>query len=193
MSHIQIGITGGIGSGKSIISHILRIMQYPVYDTDTQAKLIMETPTIRQQLIDTWGKNIIHPNGNIDRPQLAQIVFNNPQQLDTLNNIVHPAVRQHYAQWVTQQKSHITFLESAILHQAHMDNTLHQIWLVEADRETRIQRVMKRNNLTRSEVEARIATQHKQPIDNRTHTIINDNQQALLPQIIKLLNTSYKK
>lgn len=186
---IQIGITGGIGSGKSIISRMLGIMQYPVYDTDSQAKKLMDTPTLRQALVAQWGNDIILPNGEINRPQLSQIVFNNPQELARLNNIVHPAVRNHYAQWVQEQQSPIVFVESAILHQAHMDTTLHHIWVVEADRETRIQRVMQRNNLRREEIEARIASQHNTPIDHRTHIITNNNTTAVLPQIQALLST----
>ena len=185
---IQVGITGGIGSGKSIISHILRIMQYPVYDTDTQAKILMDTPTLRQALVAQWGADIILPNGEINRPHLSQIVFNDPQQLAILNNIVHPAVRNHYAQWVAMQQSPIVFVESAILHQANMHTTLHHIWIVEADNETRIKRVMLRNNIGRHDVEARITTQCNPPIDNRTHIITNDNRQAVLPQILTLLN-----
>lgn len=185
---IQIGITGGIGSGKSIVSHILRIMQYPVYDTDSQAKTLMDTPTLRQALVAQWGNNIILPNGGLNRQQLAQIVFNDSTQLATLNSIVHPAVRQHYAQWVQEQHSPIVFVESAILHHAHMDTTLQHIWIVQADSETRIERVMQRNNLSRQEVEARIASQQEPPIDNRTHIINNNTNQAILPQIMQLLN-----
>ena len=184
---IEIGITGGIGSGKSIVSHMLRIMHYPVYDTDSQAKKLMDTPTLREALVAQWGEEIILPDGEINRPRLSQIVFNNPQELSRLNNIVHPAVRNHYAQWVQEQQSPIVFVESAILHQAHMDTTLHHIWVVEADCETRIQRVMQRNNLRREEIEARIASQHTTPIDSRTHTIINNDREAVLPQILTLL------
>ncbi len=190
MNKIEIGITGGIGSGKSVVSHILRIMQYPVYDTDSEAQKLMQSHHIQQQLMHTWGESIILPSGAIDRQLLSSIVFNNPQELQKLNNIVHPAVRTHYAQWVTQQQSPITFVESAILHQAHMDTTLQQIWVVEADTETRIQRVIERNNLTREQVEARITSQQTPPQDNRTHTIINDNNTAIIPQIIKLLNNT---
>ncbi len=187
MSHIEIGITGGIGSGKSIISHILRTMQYPVYDTDSQAKRLMNTPTLQQQLQQQWGNNIFKNDGSLNRQQLATIVFNNPTQLAILNNIVHPAVRHDYTQWVTQQQSHIVFVESAILQQAHMTDTLHHVWIVQADRETRIDRVIKRNNCTRQEVEARIASQQLTITHPHTHIINNDNNHAILPQIIKLL------
>lgn len=190
MNKTQIGITGGIGSGKSIIAHILRIMQYPVYDTDAQAQQLMRTPHLQQQLIQHWGQEVILPNGEINRPLLAQQVFGNPQQLQQLNNIVHPAVREHYAQWVAQQQSAITFVESAILHQANMHTGLQQIWVVEADDETRIARVMQRNNLTRNQVTARIEAQSPPPHSNNTHIIINDNHTPLLPQIIKLLNNT---
>ena len=185
---IQIGITGGIGSGKSIVSRILAIMQYPVYDTDSQAKMLMDTPTLRKALVERWGNNIIKPNGEINRPLLSQIVFNDPKQLAHLNNIVHPAVRNHYTQWVEQQQSPITFVESAILHQAGMDSTLQYIWVIDADRETRIQRVMLRNNIERKEIEARIAAQHSTSIDHRTRIITNDNTVAILPQILHLLS-----
>ncbi len=185
---IQIGITGGIGSGKSIVSRMLGIMHYPVYDTDSRAKELMDTPTLRQALVEQWGSDIIMPNGEINRPLLSSIVFNDPQQLTHLNNIVHPAVRNHYAQWVQQQQSPIVFVESAILHQAGMDTTLHHIWVVEADRDTRIRRVMQRNNLGRQEIEARIASQHPTPIDHRTHIIANNDHDAVLPQILALLN-----
>ncbi len=187
MSHIEIGITGGIGSGKSIIAHILHTMQYPVYDTDSHAKQLMNTPTLKLQLHQQWGNTIFNNDGSLNRQQLAAIVFNNPTQLTTLNNIVHPAVRHDYAQWVTQQQSHIVFVESAILQQANMVDNLHHIWIVEADRETRIERVIKRNNCTRQEVEARIASQQLTITHPHTHFINNDNNQALLPQIIKLL------
>ena len=185
---IPIGITGGIGSGKSIVSRILSIMRYPVYDTDSRAKELMDTPALRQALVEQWGSDIITPGGEINRPLLSSIVFNDPQQLAHLNNIVHPAVRNHYALWVQQQQSPIVFVESAILHQAGMDNTLNYIWVVEADRDTRIQRVMARNNLSRHDVEARIASQHLPPIDHRTHIIANNDHDAVLPQIATLLN-----
>lgn len=193
MSKIQIGITGGIGSGKSIVSRIMRAMQYPVYDTDSQAKALMQSPLIKQQLAHTWGNDIFTDKGDIDRAKLAAIVFNDSTQLTTLNNIVHPAVRQHYAQWVEQQQSHIVFVESAILHQAQMHNSLQHIWIVQADNETRIRRVMQRNNISRSEVEARIASQSEPPIDHRTHLIDNNDGSAIIPQILKLINIALNK
>ena len=187
MTPIEIGITGGIGSGKSIVSHILRIMGYPVYDTDSQAKLLMDTPALRQQLTAVWGDSIILPNGEINRPQLSAIVFHDPTQLAQLNAIVHPAVRSHYAEWVQQQSSPIVFVESAILHQAGMDHALHYIWVVEADAEMRIERVMKRSNLTYEQVEERIKTQQPYPYNEGARKLLNDNKHALLPQIMELL------
>lgn len=193
MTPIQIGITGGIGSGKSMVARILQAMQYPVYDTDAQAKYLMDMPLMRERLKQTWGDGIFLPDGAINRPHLASIVFNNKEELDKLNSIVHPAVRSHYTEWVSQQKSPIVFVESAILHQAHMDKTLQYIWIVDADTETRIKRVMQRNNISRSEVEQRIASQREIPTDNRTHIIHNDYHQAILPQILKLINIATDK
>lgn len=193
MSKIEIGITGGIGSGKSIVSRILRTMQYPVYDTDSQAKTLMESASIRQQLATAWGNKIFHPDGSLNRAQLAAIVFNNSEQLKRLNSIVHPAVRHHYAQWVELQISPIVFVESAILHQARMDRTLQYIWVVEADHDTRIERVMQRNRLNREEIEARMASQKPVPYDHHTHIIDNNKHSAILPQILKLINIANNK
>lgn len=188
MNHIEIGITGGIGSGKSVVSRILQAMQYPVYDTDANAKRLMDTPALRNRLTERWGNDIINNDGTLNRARLAAIVFHAPDELAHLNNIVHPAVRHDYARWVEQQTSPIVFVESAILHQAHMTHTLHYIWLVTADSETRITRVMQRNNCTRAEVEARIASQQDIAPCSRTRIIANDNNHAILPQIIKFLN-----
>ena len=90
---LLIGITGGIGSGKSVVSHILRIAGLPVYDTDSEAKRIMDSPVVKNQIIATWGTTLYQADGSLDRRKLANIVFNNPEQLTTLNNIVHPAGR----------------------------------------------------------------------------------------------------
>ncbi len=193
MAKIEIGITGGIGSGKSIVSHILSTMGYPIYDTDSKAKILMNSKAIIEAIKQKWGNKVLLDNKTIDRNKLASIVFANKTELQQLNNIVHPAVKADYAKWVIQQQADITFVESAILQQAQMDTSLQQIWLVEADLETRIQRVMKRNNMQRCQVEARIAAQAPYIIDHRTHTIINDNKHAIIPQIIKLLHKIEKQ
>lgn len=185
---MEIGITGGIGSGKSVISRILRSMSYPVYDTDSEAKRIMDTPSLKQAIAAAWGTQIYLPDGTLDRRQLSAIVFSNPEQLARLNNIVHPAVRQDYALWVQRSRSPIVFVESAILQESHMDTTLDYIWLVEADAETRITRVMQRNNLSREQVEQRICSQHPYSGDFRTRTIVNDSVQAVMPQLLRLLD-----
>lgn len=188
MKTIQIGITGGIGSGKSIVSQILRIMQYPVYDTDREAKRLMNTPEIKEKLMAAWGNEIFDDKGSLDRKKLADIVFSAPDQLSRLNNIVHPAVRNDYTRWAKNQSTQIVFVESAILQQAGMDVALDYVWVVEADRETRIKRVMHRNNMNRRQVEERMANQPIYKGDNRTRKISNNENEAVLPQIIKLLN-----
>ncbi len=184
---IQIGITGGIGSGKSIVSHILRLMQYPVYDTDSAAKRIMDSATMRCAITQEWGNEIYNDQGELQRARLAAIVFAQPTELAKLNALVHPAVRHDYAEWVKQQTSPIVFVESAILHEAKMAQSLDYIWFVDADTETRIARVCRRNNLSRSDVEARIASQKKTPVTPCTRLIINDDHTAVLPQMTKWL------
>lgn len=184
---LLIGITGGIGSGKSVVSHILRIAGLPVYDTDSEAKRIMDSPVVKSQIIATWGTALYQADGSLDRRKLANIVFNNPEQLTTLNNIVHPAVRNDFAQYAATCLSPALFVESAILQSAHMDNELQYVWLVTADTETRIERVMQRNSLSRAEVISRINAQAPYQPDNRTRIIVNDGRKAVLPQVSSLL------
>ena len=184
---LLIGITGGIGSGKSVVSHILRIAGLPVYDTDSEAKHIMDSPAVKQQISDTWGPELYLVDGSLDRRRLAAIVFNDPSQLARLNALVHPAVRNDFASRAAQSTSPLFFVESAILQSAGMDGGLQYVWLVTADPETRIERVMRRNGISRNEVISRIESQTPYRPDDRTRTIVNDGRKAVLPQIIGLL------
>lgn len=184
---LLIGITGGIGSGKSVVSHILRIAGLPVYDTDSEAKRIMDSPDIKKQIAATWGNELYLADGSLDRRRLAAIVFNDPAQLARLNAMIHPAVRDDFARRAATCTAPAFFVESAILQNAGMDSGLQYVWLVTADTETRIERVMRRNAIGRDEVISRIDSQTPYRTDSRTRIIVNDNRQAVLPQVAALL------
>lgn len=190
MSHL-IAITGGIGTGKSVVSHILRVKGYNVYDCDTAAKLIMDNDTaIHQRLTEQ-----IHPeavkNGKINRTLIADIVFSDNEKLKTLNAITHTAVLEDIR---LKAKAHhpygIMFIETAILYQSNLDLIVDKVWNVTAPSDLRIDRVMKRNSCDRETVTKRITAQDAY-IPSRCHpmvyTIVNDNVHPLLTQIHNLL------
>ena len=187
-------ISGGIGSGKSVVCRILCAMGHPVYDTDTEARRIMDSdPAIARLIAERISPGCIKADGSIHRPTLASIVFADAEKLETLNSIVHEAVRRDLASWVERHSEGGTvFVETAILYQSGLDRMVDEVWEVTAPAETRIERVMARNSLTRDEVKARIRSQQL-PADTilhpRTLEITNDNLTPLLPQIEHLLGS----
>ncbi len=184
-----IAITGGIGSGKSVVSHILTAMGYPVYDCDRNARLLMDGDAEMKSRIAREISSDVIVDGCIDRKLLASIVFNDAAMLSRLNSIVHSAVREHFLEY---RRSHrgVVFFETAILTESGFHTLADQVWEVIAPKELRILRVMKRNCMTREEVEARIASQSASPISGfgaEIVTIVNDNVESLLQQVTKLL------
>lgn len=187
-----IGISGGIGSGKSVVSRILRIWGYPVYDCDTEAKALMDADAvIKQRLVEDLNADVVSA-GCIDRVRLAEIVFADDAKLSILNSIVHTAVRRHFAQWASRQCRDIIFVETAILHSSGMVEDVDAEWRVTAPVDIRVARVMRRNNTTVQQVRSRIAVQQADEgaLARQMPLIIieNDGQKALLPQIITALN-----
>jgi dephospho-CoA kinase len=186
----KIGITGGIGSGKSVISRILKIMHYPVYDSDYWAKFLMNNDkTIYKALTDKFGPETYSSEG-INRPFLAQLIFNNKENLTFVNSIVHPAVCNHFLQWAEEQQSSIVFIESAILFSSGLNKIIDKTIYVDAPQEIRLQRAILRDNATTEAISARIKNQINGDEYARTHSdyiINNDNTSLLIPQIISIL------
>lgn len=180
-----IAITGGIGSGKSVVSRIVAMMGYDVYDCDSRSKHLMDTDDV----IKARLQQEIHPqcvlDGCIDRKRLAEIVFSDADRLEKLNAIVHSAVRDDLRKWA-QLQGKVSFVETAILYQSELDRMVDCVWEVEAPLDLRISRVMERNSVSREEVLARISAQDSF-IPSRHHPlvipIINDGMMPLLPQI----------
>lgn len=192
MSSRLIAITGGIGSGKSVVSRVLRTMGYPVYDCDSQAKAIMDADTqIHRRLREEIDAAVVADDGIIDRKRLAEIVFNDSARLAALNRIVHAAVKAHLSRWADDQPG-VAFVETAILFESGLNATVDAEWRVQSPLDLRIERTMRRSNLTLEQVEARIASQSNQPenppLPPRT-ILINDLTTALLPQIRQALQS----
>ncbi|MDO4191238.1 MAG: dephospho-CoA kinase [Bacteroidales bacterium] len=184
-----VGITGGIGSGKSVVSKIIRTIGLPVYDSDLGARRLMEhDEDVKQQIIKTFG-NDLYATGSLNRPLLASIVFGHNDRIETVNAIVHPAVKRDFLQWAKQQPSSVVFIESAILFESHFNNFMNHMVVVTAPYELRLQRAMNRDHATRRQVEARIEAQMaQQTLEQRCNTVlVNDNAVPLLPQVERML------
>lgn len=190
-----IAVTGGIGSGKSIVCRILMALGYPVYDCDSRAKTLMDSSwEIKRQISENICQEAISPSGEIDRRRLAQEVFADRQLLKQLNTIVHAEVRRDIDQWFRHSESAICFVETAILRESRLDKMVSETWEVVAPSEVRIRRVMHRSSLTAEEVKSRISVQ--QPFRPepgsaiRMQTIVNDGQTPILPRVLNLLDNA---
>lgn len=184
-----IAISGGIGSGKSVVSKILSSLGFPVYDCDREAHILMERDA---EIIERI--RLIEPSavkdGKILRPVLALRVFSDSHALEQLNQAVHGAVRKDLAQWALSHGPAACFVETAILYQSEIDKMVSEVWEVQAPFRLRIDRVVTRNSLTSAQVLVRIESQDRfQPksLHPLTKVIINDDKTPLLPQIQALL------
>lgn len=181
----RIAIIGGIGSGKSVVSRLLTLMGYPVYDCDSNAKRLMdESEDIHRGLVDIFGPRAVTPDG-IDRAYIASIAFNDAEKLSRLNALVHPAVLHDFDCWA-RRNGEIVFVETAILAESGMSKSVDAVWSIEAPLEVRVERVMARNAMSRDDVLRRISSQAAgipDEIISVTH-LTNDGRRALIPQIV---------
>lgn len=187
-----IAITGGIGSGKSVVARMVQVMGYEVYDCDSRAKGLMTGDAqVKKALIEAFGSEIYLLDGSINREHLSALAFSDSTTLARLNAIVHPATARDMQRWGQEQArlgADIAFVETALLRTAGLDRVVDDVWHVTAPDEVRIQRVMARNGLSREQVQARIASQSlEDSIAAGEQVIVNDNEQALLPQVMLLL------
>lgn len=189
-----VAITGGIGSGKSVVSRMLQVMGYQIYDCDSRAKALMvNDATVRQQLVQAFGNETYLPDGSLNRQHLSSVAFADTTALARLNAIVHPATANDMMRWAQQQAeagATLTFAETALLRTAGLDRIVDDVWHVTAPTEVRVARVMTRSGLTEQQVLDRMAAQAEEDrIADGEHAIINDNVSPLLPRIIELLDT----
>jgi dephospho-CoA kinase len=185
---LRIGLTGGIGSGKSTVSNIFRILGIPVFDADSAArKLMEEDPALRKGLIHLFGPAAFD-NDRLDRKYIAHIVFNDPYRLEQLNALVHPVTIAAAEKWADAQPTAYTIKEAALFFEAGSTTGLDYIIGVYAPRHVRINRVMKRDGVSREEVLSRMNRQINEEIKMRLcdFVILNDEQELLIPQVLKL-------
>ena len=183
-----VGLTGGIGSGKSTVAKIFQTLGIPVFDADAVAKSIMHTNTsVKAAVIEAFGE-AAYRDGELNRKFIADIVFKDPFQLEILNSIVHPATMQAAEEWFQQQEAPYVIKEAALLFEAGSAAGLDLIIGVTAPQHVRIHRVMQRDGVGRQEVLTRMGRQIEDTIKMRLCDVVikNDGVQALLPQVLAL-------
>lgn len=188
---IKIGITGGIGSGKSIVSRLLTLTGIPVYKTDTEAKRLMLSDTgIREGLTALAGNEVYNEKG-LNKAFLASYIFGHPEHLKQVNAIVHPRVRDDFRLWAGKARQEIVAMESAILLEAGFTNEVDKIVMVYAPSEVRIARAIRRDSATRKEVERRIQSQmdDEKKRGAADFVIVNDGETPLIPQVLSLISS----
>lgn len=190
MKKLRIGITGGIGAGKSVVSQLLKSMGYAVYDSDSNAKELMNSsPEIKSALINLFG-NEAYSSGMLNRRFISSQVFSNPKILAEMNGIVHPAVFRHFNEWADSQPGITVFIESAILYQCGLDRFVDRVIYVDAPQEIRIARAMHRDNSEREEVENRIKNQTASEFFALSHAdaiITNDDTHSVIAELNTVL------
>ena len=191
MNTLQIGITGGIGSGKSVVCKIFQCLGVPTYDADSRAKYVMTTDTILiQQIQKEFGNLSYNPEGVLNRKYLAEVAFSQPQQLEKLNRLVHPRVGVDYNTWViTHSASPYVIKESALLFESGSASGLDKIISVYAPEAVRIQRVLKRDtHRTEQAIKGVIQNQinEEEKRDRADFVILNDDSKLVIPQVLQL-------
>lgn len=191
-----IAITGGIGSGKSVVSQLLRIIGYTVYDCDERAKWVMtHDKQLRNELCELFGPDTYLPSSDnewaLNKPYLASRIFSSAEALAKMNACVHPALARDMKMMQEAEAKDRFFFESAILYESGFDrlSTPDEVWTVSAPLELRIARGMQRDNATREKILSRIDSQMPQEEKERRadHVILNDEYHSLIAQVRKLI------
>jgi dephospho-CoA kinase len=185
-----IGLTGGIGSGKTTVARLLETMGCVLYNSDDRAKEIYFDVAVKEQVIELLGETTYHPTGILNKAHISEQVFSNTDLLQRLNAIIHPAVKKDFDVFIKRYTDKIVIKESAILFETGIYKTLDATILVTAPLNEKTERVMKRNNLTKAEVEKRMLAQwtDEQKIPLADYIITNADNDALIPQATDVLN-----
>lgn len=190
----SVGLTSGIGCGKTLIAKVFTTFGIPVFNSDIQAKELYKDSVFLQQIVHTFGNTIIE-NGKFIPQRLADIVFNDTQALKTLNALIHPKVLERYKLWQSQQTSPYTILESAIIFESNWQNHFDKIINITSPLEIVIERVKLRDKISEDQILQRINNQL--PVEEKEklsdYNIFHDNKTMLLPQIIEIHNDILEK
>lgn len=190
MQPYKIAIVGGIGSGKSVVSKLFRLMGIPVYDCDTEAKRLMNTDSaLRSALIAAIDERVYGNDGSINRAYLSAYMFGNNERVARVNNIVHPAVRTDFKRWATQVNCSVVAVETAILYESGMNADVDTIVMVHTPIDMRISRVIQRDNTSEQAIRRRMSNQMSDTeiMQQANQIIYNDGCHSLIAQVKRIL------
>lgn len=190
MKKVHLAITGNIGSGKSVVSRMLAIMGVPVYDCDSRAKYLMcNDAALKSAIVRMFGEDSYMPSGELNKGWLAARIFTDKDNIARMNALVHPCVKRDFVGWAAAMPGKIVAVESAILYESGMIDTVDKVLLVWADKDTSIARTMKRGGLTQHQVESRL--QNQMSADEllllSDYSIFNDGDTAVLPKLVEIV------
>lgn len=188
----KIGLTGSIGSGKSLVATLFTQMGVPVYHADDEAKRFYQYPYIIQKVSDHFGREILLADGNIDKKKLAAVVFSDPLQLQWLNQLIHPMVKEDFSCWCDLHHGFpFVIHEAAILFESGFDKYFDRIILVTAPESLRLERIMKRDNITEDSILKRMSFQWDDDRKARLADFIinNDGTKLLIPEVVAIRQT----
>lgn len=187
---IKLGITGGIGSGKSTVSELFTLLGIPVYIADKESKRLTETSVvIKEQLIALFGEEL-YQDGVLNKALLASYIFNDTEKLEKVNKIIHPVVGNDFNKWVELNKtSKIVAQEAAILFESGFDKLVDKVIVVYTPLEMRIERTMKRDGVSREKVLERIQNQmsDEKKVELSDFVIVNDGTLSLIEQVLDVI------
>ncbi len=186
---LKVGLTGNIGSGKSAVADIFTFLGVPVFNADTNAKKFLSNNDVKNIIRKEFGDIVFDINNEINKKQLAEIVFNDVLKLNKLNTIIHPFVIDDYKNWAKQYQEHsYTIIEAAILFETGYDTIADKIITVTCPESLRIKRIMDRDKATETVVKQRMKNQWDEElkINKSDFIIINDQLQLLIPQVIAI-------
>lgn len=190
-----VGITGGIGSGKTFVAKLFHELGIPVYDADSAAKILMyNNHILKNELQQLLGNDIYTSDGNLNRKKMSELIFNDSTLRLKVNALVHPCVQLDFEKWITEQKAPFVLKESAILFEAGADKGLDTVICVTAPKELRIKRTVERDKIDVAKVNTIVQAQMDDELRNKkcAFVILNDGKAALLPQVLavheKILN-----
>ena len=188
---IKIGITGGIGSGKSVVSHLLEVMGVPVYISDEESKKVVTTdPVIRKELCDLVGEEVFSGD-KLNKTLLATYLFAASTHASQVNGIIHPRVKEHFRQWSSHKEClDIIGMESAILIESGFADEVDCIVMVYAALELRVERAVRRDNASCEQI---MQMSDEEKCERASFVIINDGEKPLIPQILELIAFLYQK
>mgnify|MGYP000933621209 CR=1 FL=1 len=187
-SIIKLGVTGGIGSGKTSVCRVFGVLGIPVFSADIEAKEVMDIDTgIILRLNTIAGRNL-YESGTLDRAMLASLIFNNKSLLEKVNALVHPVVFNRFREWVRKQNSPYVIMEAAILFESGATNIVDRIITVVAPVEERLKRVISRNGITREQVMDRMRNQmdDTERIKKSDYVIYNSENDMIIPAVLRI-------